>query len=279
MKHLTYLLFVFILLANSSKAQKMTIDEYFKINPTQINPKNNEIQEYDVTLKWQNLHPISGHKINCNAVKATYRVGLDNDSVEWENVSITQIVDFKQTLPKTTELPLFNGFKYKAKDTAFLSKNFYKDIPVDQQYLAKWLVSDAMQMQGLAWYVFDSLAFKKTFTPKLLENNDLKFEDWVTFTSRYQKIIWSGISKHNHEICAIVQFESYYNPLKIDNKQMQVKGRSLYYGEMWISLSDKQVEYASMLEDVIMKLKSPVFPEEQLINLQREVIFTKNDKN
>jgi len=279
MKHLTYLLFVFILLTNCSIAPNKSINKYFKINPNQIKPQNEEIQEYDVTLKWQNLDPISGHKMNCNAIKATYRIGLENDSVEWENVSITQIDDFKQTLHKTTDLPSFNGFKYKAKDTAFLSKNFYKDIPADQQDLAKWLVSDAVQMQGLAWYVFDSLAFKETFTPKLLENNDLKFEDWVTFTSRYQKIVWSGISKHNNEICAIVQFESYYNPLKIDNKQMQVKGRSLYYGEMWISLSDKQVEYATMVEDVIMKLKSPVFPDEQLINLQREVVFTKNDKN
>jgi hypothetical protein len=40
-------------------------------------------------------------------------------------------------------------------------------------------------------------------------------------------------------------------------------------------LSDKQVEYASMAEDVIMKLKGPLFPEEQLIDLQREIVFRK----
>jgi hypothetical protein len=51
--------------------------------------------------------------------------------------------------------------------------------------------------------------------------------------------------------------------------------RSLYYGEMWISLKSKQAEYALMTEDVIMKLKSTPFPEEQLIDLQREVVFNK----
>ena len=56
---------------------------------------------------------------------------------------------------------------------------------------------------------------------------------------------------------------------------MSIKGRSLYYGEIWISLSDKQVEYATMVEDVVMKLKSSIFPEEQLIDLQREIIFNK----
>ena len=63
--------------------------------------------------------------------------------------------------------------------------------------------------------------------------------------------------------------------MKINNNQMSVKGRSLYYGEIWISLSDKQVEYATMVEDVVMKLKSSIFPEEQLIDLQREIIFNK----
>jgi hypothetical protein len=58
---------------------------------------------------------------------------------------------------------------------------------------------------------------------------------------------------------------------------MSVKGRALYYGEIWISLSDKQVEYATMIEDDLLKLKSSVFPDEQLIDLQREVIFNKSE--
>jgi hypothetical protein len=56
---------------------------------------------------------------------------------------------------------------------------------------------------------------------------------------------------------------------------MSVKGRALYYGEIWISLSDKQVEYASMVEDDVLKLKSSLFPDGQLIDLQREIVFNK----
>jgi hypothetical protein len=273
----TFLLnLAFSLFANCLIAQNKQIDKYFKIIPSDIKVQNSEIQEYDVTLKWQNLNAISGNKINCSAVKATYIVGLDNDSVSWKNVSLAQIDDFKQTQYKGTDLLSFNDFSYKAMDTAFLSENFYKNIPIEQRDLAKWLVSDAVQMQGLAWYVFDSLEFNKEFVPKQLKNFDVKFEDWVIFTSRYQKLIWSGISKYNNEICAIVKFESYYNPVEIDNKQMHVKGRSLYYGEMWISLIDKQVEYASMFEDVIMKLTSSMFTDEQLIDLQREIAFDKH---
>lgn len=269
-----FLILAFSLVTNLSIAQNKQIDNYFTIKPSDIELQNAEIQEYDVTLKWQNLDAINGSKINCNIVDAKYIVG-DNDHVSWKNVSLAQIEDFNQTQYKGTDLPAFNNLSYKAKDTAFLSEEFYTHIPLEQKDLAKWLVSDAVQMQGLAWYVFDSLEFKKDFVPKLLENHKVRFEDWVTFTSRYQKLVWSGITKHNDEICAIVKFESFYNPVKIDNEQMQVKGRSLYYGEMWISLTDKQVEYAVMFEDVVMKLTSSMFPDEQLIDLQREIVFNK----
>ena len=275
MKTIIYLSLAFSLLHNLLIAQNKQIDKYFNINPSDIELQKSEIQEYDVTLKWQNLDAINGNRINCNAVKATYIVGLNNDSVSWKNVSLAQIDDFNQIQYKGTVLPSFNDFSYRAKDTAFLSEEFYKNIPIEHRDLAKWLVSDAVQMQGLAWYVFDSLEFKKEFIPKLLDNYDVKFENWVTFTNRYQKLVWSGITGHNDEICAIVKFESYYNPVKIDNEQMQVQGRSLYYGEMWISLTDKQVEYAVMFEDVVMKLTSSMFPDEQLIDLQREIVFNK----
>jgi hypothetical protein len=90
-----------------------------------------------------------------------------------------------------------------------------------------------------------------------------------------QKLLWSDVTKHNNEVCAIVKFESLFNPLKIDNIRMSVKGRSLYCGEMWISLKSKQFEYAVMAEDVIMKLKSTSFPEEQLVDLQPKLFSTK----
>lgn len=275
MKTSNFLFMTFMLLTNCLFAQKTSIDRYLLLKPSEIKAGKSGIQEYAVSLKWQNLDAINGNKLNCNAVKATYIAGLENDSVGWKDVSLAQISDFQQKGYSGTNLSSFNGFTYKVNETNFLNEEFYKTIPLEQRDLAKWLVSDAIQMQGLAWYVFDSLEYSKPFIPKLLNSYDVKFEDWVTFTSRYQKLIWSGITKYNNEVCAIVKFESLYNPLKIDNNQMSVNGRSLYYGEIWISLSDKQVEYAIMVEDVVMKLKSSLFPEEQLIDLQREIVFNK----
>jgi len=55
---------------------------------------------------------------------------------------------------------------------------------------------------------------------------------------------------------------------------MQLQGRSTYWGDIWISLSDKQIEYAIGNEDVIVKMTTPNNGE-QRINLQREIVFDK----
>lgn len=276
MKTSIYLFLLLMLSANCLNAQKNSIEKYFSKQPSEIDNKSSELQEYKVTLKWQNLDAINGNKLNCNAVKATYIVGLDNGYVGWKNVSQSKISDFQQDVVKGTDLLSFNNFSYKAVNTDFLKEDFYKDISPEQRDLAKWLVTDAIQMQGFSWYVFDSLSFNKEFRPKLMKNKDVKFENWVSFTSRYQKLIWSGITKFNNEICAIVKFESLYNPVEMNKPELSFKGRSLYWGEMWISFEDKQVEYATMVEDVIFELTLNKNNPKQLIDLQREVTFTKN---
>jgi hypothetical protein len=277
MKALFYVIFVLWMIAKSLVAQHGCPDSCFTIRPCDIQSQTTEEQVYDVTLKWQNLDALSGKKLNCNVVNATYTVGPENDLVGWKEVRLASIDDFNQQAVDGTDLPSFNGFSYKMMDTSFLSEAFYKNIPADQRDLARWLVSDAVQMHGLALYVFDSLSYKEEFMPQFLNNYELKFENWVTFTSRYQKLKWTGIGKHNDELCAILKFESYFNPIHIDNEQITMKGRALYYGELWISLQDKQVEYAVMLEDAVFKLRSPLFPEEQLVDLQREIVFNKRN--
>ncbi len=36
---------------------------------------------------------------------------------------------------------------------------------------------------------------------------------------------------------------------------MKIKGRSHYWGEVYVSLSDKQIEYVNLTEDVLMEIK------------------------
>jgi hypothetical protein len=63
--------------------------------------------------------------------------------------------------------------------------------------------------------------------------------------------------------------------LRMLTPEMNFRGRSLYWGEIWVSMEDKQVEYAVMTEDVIFELKLNNSSPKQLLDLQREVTFSK----
>ena len=41
------------------------------------------------------------------------------------------------------------------------------------------------------------------------------------------------------------------NPLKIELEGIKMSGRSHYWGEVYVSLVDKEIEYATLSEDVI----------------------------
>jgi hypothetical protein len=79
----------------------------------------------------------------------------------------------------------------------------------------------------------------------------------------------------NGEVCAIIEFLAMDNPLNLDFGGVSLKGRSHYWGNVLVSLSDKQIEHAEMYEDVLMDMKLPGQPDNQIINATREIIFIK----
>ena len=268
------LVYIFMLYS-AAFAQDKCLDKYLLTQIKEIEADNQSLQVYDVSLRWQNLDALSGQTINCNVVNAKFLVDPESNTSRWQDAKLASVSDFREEPSNPVSLPGIDGFEYESFTDDFLQEDFFQDIAPELRDLAKWLVSDAIQMHGLAVYVMDSLRFGQAFIPALLEDYDVEFQNWVSFSSRYQELNWSAITKHNNEVCAVIKFESEYNPVSADTPAMSFKGRSLYYGEMWVSLEDKQLEYSIMFEDVIMRLESDAFPGGQLIDLQREIVFDK----
>jgi len=121
---------------------------------------------------------------------------------------------------------------------------------------------------------FDSLKLNQIFYPDFFKNQRANFENYVNFTNQDLSLTWTGVSKRNNEKCAVIHYQAMYNPIDANTDAMQLQGRSTYWGDIWISLSDKQIEYAIGNEDVIVKMTTPNNGE-QRINLQREIVFDK----
>ena len=262
---------VFFFTVSGIIAQDNPLNKYFDIKFKDITPIVPEKQEYDVVIKRQMLHPVKNGIYNGEVLKSTWWM-YGNDSIVWDNVRHSKIDDILKEPAQTVGWGEFNGRSHKIGSRAdILQEDFYSDIPTEKKEWARTMTSDTPWFE-FGWSILDSLEFQKEYFPKDMDNMDASIEGVYTFSSSYLKCIWSGITLHNDEICAIVQFESFTNQLTSYWKgEKTMTGRDLYYGELWVSLNTKQIEYFKMVEDVVGEF----YPDTTLFEMQRIVTFNK----
>ena len=261
---------VFFFTVSGIIAQDNPLNRYFDVKLKNITPIVPEKQEYDVVIKKQILHPIEKRVYSTDALKASFWV-YGTDSVEWQNVGWSRIDDLLQEPVQTVDWDEFNGRIHKIGSTDWLNNEFYSNIPPEKREWARMMTSDVPWLE-FGWFILDNLEFQKEYFPPVMDNNDIKVEGAYTFSSSYLKCIWSGITLHNDEMCAIVKFESLNSQLiSYSGDLMVMKGRDMYYGELWVSLNDKQIERLVMVEDVVGENQF----DKNLFEMQRIVTFNK----
>lgn len=272
-KNLIYMsvLTISIIVPIDSFAQSAKIDKYFDQLPHRLKPNDTSPLSYKLTIDWEN-RDIDGGLLNHNVADATFTKGLENDSIVWTNVVLTSINDNVRNENKLTEL---EGLKYKIIGDNFTKPDFYNAFPQKHIDLIRWLVQDQFAIDVYGLMYFDSLKFNKPFTPDFFRNHKANFDNYVNFNTKNLNITWTGISKINNKICALIHYQALYNPIDADNDAMKINGRSCFWGDIWISLDNRQIEFATMSEDLIFKMRLKANNYEQRINLQREVKFEK----
>ena len=158
----------------------------------------------------------------------------------------------------------------------FTNHDFYKDFPPAQVDLIRWIVQDKVAIDIYGQMYLDSLQLLNVpYYPDLFQNQQANFGQYVNFNTQKLSITWLGFSEMNGEKCTLIYYKSMYNPIDADNDMMFLNGRSCFWGHIWISSDTRQIEHATMNEDLVykMKLKSNDF--EQQINMQRELTFRK----
>ena len=264
------LLVILFFYVNTIIAQDNSLNRYFDVKFKDITPIIPEKQEYDVVIKKQILHPIEKRVYSTDALKATFWV-YGADSVMWHNVGWSRLDDLLQEPVQTVSWDEFNGRIYIIGSTDWLNEEFYSNVPIEKREWARMMTSDVPWFE-FGWFILDSLEFQKNYFPKFMDNNDTAVEGSYTFSSSYLKCIWSGITLHNDEICAIVKFESLNSQLiSYSEGRIAMKGRDMYYGEIWVSLNDKQIERLVMVEDVVGENQF----DKNLFEFQRIVTFNK----
>lgn len=250
------------------KIQNYDIEKYIHFKMNDIPAKMPETQKYEIIVKRQGSDPVDGTKIFAEAAKATYYVIGRDSMIRWENVTTSGIEDLHHDFSEGTPLPVLHNFTYKFMSVPFVDEDFYKSIPPEQVDWAMMLLTDAFMMHEYKLLLLDSLEFNRPYLPENMANNHIEVGSDFNFASEYLLYLWNGFTIYNNQLCAIVRFESFFNLMS----NSWTKGRSMYYGEMFISLDRKQIEYARMVEDVVLQQKES---KEEWMDMQRIVVLNK----
>ncbi len=244
-------------------------EKYLQSIPQGLILKENKPQKMRITTDYYN-RDIYGNFFNKVRITGDYTREADSGYVHWNNVREAQSNDLNGAFPEGKPLDYMENFRYKPSDKMMDAVSF-KNFP-QQSIYAKNLIWDMMGTEAFAWLYLDSLKLNQPYSPAL--NGKVELAGNGYFQNNHIKLTWTGISEMNNELCVLIQYLALDNPLDVNMGNIAAKGRSHYWGDIWVSLEDKQIEHAVLYEDVILDMNiSPT--QKQLVDATREIKFEK----
>ncbi len=184
-----------------------------------------------------------------------YTRGLPDGKARWAHVTMNgQPREFME------------GFSYLLADSANSTKpDFFQNFP-PMAFQERNLVWDTVMFEGFAENYFDKLSLNVPYhevpsTVPLAGAGQFENKDIV--------LTWIGISKRNGQKCALIDYAAFFNKVGIKATGFELVGRSNYWGQIWVSLATKQIEYATVYEDVLAEMKIGAQPSPQTVNVFR----------
>lgn len=260
------------LMAFSQKKTDSNVNEQLtaELLPQKLKLKD-ELQKYVVTTDHFNSD-IFGNFFNKMRVKGEYTRGLENGKVKWNNCSVAMSMSRDAEFEQGTPLKYMEDFSYSVSEDMLKPENFTTF--TEHSAFAKNLIWDMMAIEGFGWSAWDKLKLNEPYSAKDF-NGKMDLAGQGSFENKDVILTWTGISKRNSENCAVIEFRTMNNPLEYSGDGMSMKGRSHYWGTIWVSLEDKQIEHAVLFEDVVMEMNLPGQTNKQIMDATREISFVK----
>ena len=253
-------------MAFSQKKSNVNVAELLKSGslPQNLELKD-ELQKYVVTTDHLNTD-IFGNFFNKMRVKGEYTRGLENGIVKWNNCTIAMAMNRDTEFPAGTPISYMEDFSYNVSENMLNAEAFANF--GENSAFAKNLIWDMMAIEGFGWSAWNKLKLNEPYSAKDF-NGKMELAGQGSFENKDVILTWTGISKRNSENCAVIEYRTMNNPLDYSGEGMTMKGRSHYWGTIWISLEDKQIEHAVLYEDVVMEMNLPGQTNKQIMDATR----------
>jgi hypothetical protein len=231
--------------------------------------KDNGPRTYRFILEY-NTANTKGEVIYRQRVEGEYKRGLPNGEVAWSNVTVADAAGPDAPFQPAQKRDFMEGFRYRNDIDSTLKPDFFKGFP-PTAIAERNLVWDTGMIEKYGQNYFDRLKLNEPY--RSTSNDDVAMPGVGTFHSRNVALQWIGHSQRNGQDCALITYQSFFNSLEIANGGMTMQGRSDYWGEIWVSLATKQIEYATLYEVVVADMKLPGQDATQVVNVFRSGTF------
>ncbi|MGA2570619.1 MAG: hypothetical protein ABSF23_08880 [Terracidiphilus sp.] len=239
------------LLAQSTPAPASTIQTWDLPHGTAV--KDAGPRTYRFTVDYDSAN-VTGEVVHRQRVTGDYTRGLANGDVEWRNVGVAEVDGATAPFPAPQKQDFIEGFHYPAGSPDTLKPDFFKSFP-PSAVLERNLIWDTSMFESFGQNFFDRL--KLNVPLHISTDQDVNMPGVGTFHGRDMVLEWVGRSQRNGQDCAVIGYRAFFNPLEISNGGVTIHGRSDFWGEIWVSLATKQIEYATIYEEVSGQLKLP----------------------
>lgn len=255
----------------STNAQELKIIEKLP----SLDVQNQQEHQYEVVTDYY-YYTIYGDFTNKLRISGKYTSGLPNQQVRWNDVRLAKSSDYKGEFSQGTPLKYMENFTYDYKQN-ILSPEFFKDIP-NASVEAKNLVWDMAGIEFFAWGSNDSLKLNVPYhSPEANGKQDLAGMGF--FDNRDIVLTWKGFTEKDGEELSMIDFRTFNNPLevKVDlgDRSLQTKGRSHYWGTIWLANKLNYIDHVQLFEDVVMEISWSDQAKKNIVDAVREMNVTK----
>jgi hypothetical protein len=246
---------------------KANYKNYLESLPRQLKLVEKTPQKYLMTAEYFNkdIYGELGSKVK---VIGEYTRGMENGYVIWNNVFIAHSKNHSELYTDSVKQEYMENMKYVPSPKMLEESSFRNFSHHPDHVFSRNLIWDMMAIEGYAWNYFDSLHRNKTYiVPDI--HGAFKIADIGLYNHIKIELNWIGISKMNNELCAIIEYRAMDNKIEMNINEMKSKGSELYWGKTWVSLKNKQIEYAEMYSNTIQELEIQGLPDKILVSTKR----------
>ena len=231
--------------------------------------KESSPRTYRFTVDY-NTANTKGEIVRRERITGEYTRGLPDGEVVWKNVTHADADGITAPFGAAQQSDFMEGFHYRNDLSSTLKPEFFKAFPPTAVF-ERNLVWDTGMIEHFGQDFFDHLKLNQPYHS--IADERVNMPDVGTFHNRDVVLEWIGRSRRNGQDCAVIKYQAFFNPLEIANAGMTLKGRSDYWGEIWVSLATKQIEFGTLYENVMGEMKLAGQDTTQIINVFRSGTF------